>query len=58
MSDYLSDNSKLHDIVVCTWVIIYLLELSVRLELTTVVYKTTALPVKLRKHMQEIYLSS
>ena len=51
MSDYLSDNSKLHDIVVCTWVIIYLLELSVRLELTIVVYKTTVLSVKLRKHI-------
>ena len=37
-----------------TWVIIYLLELSVRLELTTVVYKTTALPVKLRKRIQEL----
>lgn len=34
-----------------TWVIIYLMELSVRLELTAVVYKTTALPVKLRKHI-------
>ena len=55
LADYLSDNSKLHDIVVCTWVIIYLLELSVRLELTTVVYKTTVLPVKLRKHIQELH---
>ena len=34
-----------------TWLIIYLMELSVRLELTTVVYKTTVLPVKLRKHV-------
>lgn len=51
LADYLSDNSKLHDIVVCTWIIIYLLELSVRLELTIVVYKTTVLPVKLRKHI-------
>ena len=38
-----------------TWVIIYLLELSVRLELTTVVYKTTALPVKLRKHARNMF---
>ena len=37
-----------------TWLIIYLLELSVRLELTIVVYKTTVLPVKLRKHIQEL----
>ena len=31
------------------------MELSVRLELTIVVYKTTVLPVKLRKHIQELY---
>nr|DAQ49108.1 MAG TPA: hypothetical protein [Caudoviricetes sp.] len=35
-----------------------MLELSVRLELTTVVYKTTILPVKLRKHIQELHYAN
>ena len=38
-----------------TWLIIYLLELSARLELAIVVYKTTVLPVKLRKHARNMF---